>query len=186
MTARGFAFTAAFALGLTVVAGAQTAPGVLAELAPDLSTLETKIVGLAKAIPQSGYDWRPGEGVRSVAEVLIHVAGDNYFAAANLGGLTAAHTGITGKTYKEAQAYESRTLDRAATIAALEESFALQKEALLSTPADRLDAITDYFGPTRPATVRRAWIGATVHLHEHLGQLIAYARSNRIAPPWSR
>jgi hypothetical protein len=23
-------------------------------------------------------------------------------------------------------------------------------------------------------------------MHEHLGQLIAYARSNRIVPPWSR
>lgn len=23
-------------------------------------------------------------------------------------------------------------------------------------------------------------------MHEHLGQLIAYARTNRIVPPWSR
>ena len=30
------------------------------------------------------------------------------------------------------------------------------------------------------------WIGATTHLHEHLGQLIAYARSNGVVPPWSR
>jgi len=36
-------------------------------------------------------------------------------------------------------------------------------------------------------TTRRAmWIGATTHLHEHLGQLIAYARSNGVVPPWSR
>jgi hypothetical protein len=24
------------------------------------------------------------------------------------------------------------------------------------------------------------------HLHEHLGQAIAYARSNNVVPPWSR
>lgn len=24
------------------------------------------------------------------------------------------------------------------------------------------------------------------HLHEHLGQLIAYARMNRVVPPWSK
>jgi hypothetical protein len=78
--------------------------------------------------------------VRSVGEVFIHVAADNYFAAANLAAQVAAETGI----------------------------------------------ISTYFGPKRPTTVRRAWVGATTHLHEHLGQLIAYARSNKIVPPWSK
>jgi hypothetical protein len=27
---------------------------------------------------------------------------------------------------------------------------------------------------------------AVTHLHEHLGQLIAYARMNGIKPPWSK
>jgi len=27
---------------------------------------------------------------------------------------------------------------------------------------------------------------ATGDMHEHLGQLIAYARTNQIVPPWSR
>jgi hypothetical protein len=27
---------------------------------------------------------------------------------------------------------------------------------------------------------------ATTHLHEHLGQLIAYARANDVTPPWSK
>jgi hypothetical protein len=29
-------------------------------------------------------------------------------------------------------------------------------------------------------------IGMTADLHEHLGQLIAYARMNGITPPWSK
>ena len=176
----------AIVLGITAAAFAQTASGVLADLVPNVTMLETRVVGLAQAIPESAYGWRPGEGVRSVAEVLIHVAADNYFAAASLGGVTAGHTGITGKTYKEAETYESRTLDRTATIAALEESFALLKKAFLATRSDQLDATTYYFGPKRPVTIRRAWIGAISHLHEHLGQLIAYARVNKVVPPWSK
>ena len=35
-------------------------------------------------------------------------------------------------------------------------------------------------------TVGDVWIRAVVHLHEHLGQGIAYARSNEVVPPWSR
>jgi hypothetical protein len=30
------------------------------------------------------------------------------------------------------------------------------------------------------------WILTVGHLHEHLGQLIAYARSNNVVPPWSK
>jgi hypothetical protein len=30
------------------------------------------------------------------------------------------------------------------------------------------------------------WLITATHLHEHLGQLIAYARSNAVTPPWSQ
>lgn len=33
-------------------------------------------------------------------------------------------------------------------------------------------------------TMQQGWIMATTHLHEHLGQMIAYARSNGVKPPW--
>ena len=46
--------------------------------------------------------------------------------------------------------------------------------------------------PATPATIfgrqttkRDACMLTVVHAHEHLGQLIAYARSNGITPPWS-
>ena len=44
----------------------------------DFSEVEGKLVSLAEAIPQDKYDWRPMEGVRSVSEVLKHVAGANF------------------------------------------------------------------------------------------------------------
>jgi hypothetical protein len=38
----------------------------------------------------------------------------------------------------------------------------------------------------RKMTARSLWITTATHLHEHLGQLIAYARSNNVTPPWSK
>ena len=114
------------------------------------------------------------------------MAADNYLAAASLGGLVETTTGITGKTFTEAELYETRKLTRAERIEALEQSFALMKQAMAATKSSTIDDMTNYYGPKRPVTVRRAWIGVTTHVHEHLGQLIAYARSNKIVPPWSK
>jgi hypothetical protein len=158
----------------------------MGDLIADVGTLEEKVVGLAKAIPESAYSWRPGDGVRSISEVLIHVAGDNYFAAAKMGSNVSSETAITGKGYNEARAYEERKMTRGQVIAALEQSFGLLKKSMAETPDAKLETSTDYFGPKRTTSLRAAWVGATTHLHEHLGQLIAYARSNKIVPPWSK
>src|SRR4051794_38149384 len=37
-----------------------------------------RLLQLARAIPAEKFDWRPGEGVRSVKEVLLHVGMNNY------------------------------------------------------------------------------------------------------------
>jgi hypothetical protein len=42
----------------------------------------------------------------------------------------------------------------------------------------------DLFG--NKMTARGLYFIAIGHLHEHLGQAIAYGRSNGVAPPWSR
>jgi hypothetical protein len=179
-----FVFAVA-ASAIPVSPQAQERAGVMADLTKTISALEKKVVGLARAIPDSGYAWRPSEGVRSTAEALMHVAGDNYFAAAHLGGVVAAETGITGKAYKEVEAYEARKVTRAEVIAAVEQSFRLLAKAMSQTPEGKLATTTNFFG-SRATTVQYAWITTTTHLHEHLGQLIAYARSNKIVPPWSK
>ena len=158
--------------------------GLTADLLTDLGQVEKKIVGLARAIPADKYGWRPGQGVRSVGEVLMHVAADNYLLPAALGHAADPATGIKGNDYKTAQAYERRQLDRDATIAELEKSFAHLKNSLSATPAARLGEPVSMFGQT--LTVQQTWILTTTHLHEHLGQLIAYARSNGVVPPWSQ
>ena len=44
----------------------------------DIEAMRVKFVGLAEAFPQDKYDWRPMDGVRSVAEVLMLAAMEGY------------------------------------------------------------------------------------------------------------
>src|SRR5215207_7950597 len=78
--------------GSTVAA--QERAGVMGDLLQDVAALEAKIVGLANAMPPTAYKWPPGPGVRSTEEVLLHVAGDNYFMPALMGVPAPAETGI--------------------------------------------------------------------------------------------
>jgi hypothetical protein len=43
---------------------------------------------------------------------------------------------------------------------------------------------SNYFG--RPMQIDANIVIAMGDMHEHLGQLIAYARTNHVVPPWSR
>jgi uncharacterized damage-inducible protein DinB len=193
-TSRRLALAAALVVSTTLPAAAQHPAGggdagtgaavLTADLLKDLGQVERKMLELARAIPADKYDWRPGQGVRSVGEVLRHVAADNYLLPAVLGHAADASTGIRADDYKTAQAYENRKLDRDATIAELEKSFAHLKRTLSATPATKLGDRVSMFG--QPFTVQQTWILTATHLHEHLGQLIAYARSNGVAPPWSQ
>jgi hypothetical protein len=66
----------------------------------------------------------------------------------------------------------------------LEASFVFLKKAMQDMPEAGLAAKRQVFG--MQLTGQGLWIMATTHLHEHLGQLIAYARSNGVVPPWSK
>jgi uncharacterized damage-inducible protein DinB len=165
-------------------ASAQAAGGVVADLVSDVNETQQKFIALAKAIPPEKYDWRPAAGVRSVSEVLRHVASDNYLIPAALGHAADASTGIKGEDYKTAQAFEARKATKEQTIADVEKSFANLNSAMQGTPASNLGHQVKLFG--QPFTMQKAWVLGTTHLHEHLGQLIAYARVNGVKPPWSQ
>ena len=173
---------AALALLAAAPVAAQ-APNVVADLVNDVAEAEKKIVALANAIPADKWDWRPGTGVRSVGEVFKHIAADNYLIPAGLGHTPDAATGIKGDDYKTAMAFEARKMDKDQTVAELEKSFAHMKKSMQATSAAKLGDQVKLFG--QPFTMQRAWVLGTTHIHEHLGQLIAYARSNNVKPPWS-
>jgi uncharacterized damage-inducible protein DinB len=171
------------AAALIAPLSAQPREGVMGELLKDVADVEKKVLDLAKAIPESAYGWRPNPGVRSTGEVLQHVAADNYFLPVLLGNPAPTETGIT-KEYKTAAAYEKRSLNKDAVIAELEKSFAFLRTSMNATTDAQLGTAMDVFG--QKSTARGLWITTATHLHEHLGQLIAYARANKVTPPWSK
>jgi uncharacterized damage-inducible protein DinB len=173
--------TIAAALLSATPLAAQTREGLMGDLLRDVTQVEQKVVGLAKAIPASGYEWRPGKGVRSAGEVFMHIASDNYFMPVILGTAAPAATGIT-KEYSTAEAFEKKATGRDAIIAEVEKSFAFLKAAMTASPEATLNTPM----PGQKQSPRALWVATATHLHEHLGQLIAYARSNNVVPPWSK
>jgi len=171
-------------VGVTIPAAAQAPASLKADLIKSVGEVEAKYVGLAEAMTAAQYAWRPAEGVRSVREVFLHVASDNYFLPAALGIAAPAETKITATDFAAVQAFEKQDLDRDATIAALKASFAHLKKAMEAVPESRFDEPMKFFG--QDFTGRGILVATTTHLHEHLGQSIAYARMNGVKPPWSR
>ena len=155
------------------------AAALKASFAADLDTMQKKFVGLAEAFPQDKYTWRPMEGVRSVSEVLMLAASEGYsFIPMGFGGKVADLGG-------QQEAQKLRTLtDKAQVIEHLNKGFAHAKEALAAVDPATLTGKRKMMGRDLSSIDAAFFIGGD--LHEHLGQLIAYARMNHIVPPWSK
>src|SRR5215210_7741647 len=93
------ACTLAVALLATPVSAQQTATAsaqpttIQAALANDVGTLSDKFVGLARVMAGK-YDWRPGAGVRSVAEVFNLIVTENKMLTGLLSGAAAPGGGM--------------------------------------------------------------------------------------------
>lgn len=159
-----------------------TTPAVTRELLRDLRGVERKLIALGEAIPEDKFGWRPMAGARSVSEVLMHVAADNYYMPSVAGIASPAATGVTSE-YATAEAFEKRTVAKAEALQLLRDSFAHLRSAMSGTDEAFLQQTINAFGGSGSGL--SWWVMTTTHLHEHLGQLIAYARSNAVVPPWS-
>ena len=155
----------------------ESAAAVKAAFLADIEVMRGKFLGLADAFPEDTYTWRPMEGVRSVSEVLMLIAGEGYaFAPMALGAETAM-------TFPEMQALAEIT-DKAQVIDHLTKGFDHTREALEAVDPATLAGSRELFGQQRTTPALVLFVAGD--MHEHLGQLIAYARTNRIVPPWSR
>ena len=135
-----------------------------------------KIVKLANVFTDEQLAWRPGAGVRSTREAILHVVQANYFLASKLGAQIPE--GINpGEMEKFAG-------PKAELVALLEKSIDFARQTVATVPDSDLGTEIKFFGQTVPR-MRFILIFAE-HAHEHLGQLIAYARSNGVTPPWSQ
>jgi hypothetical protein len=143
----------------------------------DLDVMRGKFIGLAEAFPQDKYTWRPMEGVRSVSEVLALAASEGYAF------VPTAFGGKPGATREELTALRTTT-DKAKLIEALNKGFAHAKAELTAVDPAQMTGRRQVMGQNASAVDAAFAIGGD--LHEHLGQMIAYARMNKIVPPWSK
>ena len=154
------------------------APGVSgyrAEVLAEVRIQEDKFLRLAEAIPAEKYNYRPAPDVRSIAEVFLHVAAAGYNLPKLIG--TPPPAGF------EAKGFDKSTSDKGKVIAALKDSFAHEKKAILAMPDADLEKQLDWFGGKN--TERGILLFITRHAAEHLGQSIAYAREVGVVPPWT-
>jgi len=173
------ALTLAFAPRLAAqdVASAEARKAYLGQL----EEVHGKFLQLAEAFPANKYSWRPAPGVRSVGETFMHVATEYYLMPPMTFSAKASPTlvpgpGAFGKLEKDAT--------KEKVLQALKEGHSYAMQALKDVPADSLGGTRKLFGHEFNGTQR--WFLMAGDLHEHLGQLIAYARMNGIKPPWSK
>lgn len=145
--------------------------GFRAEFFANLDDIEDKYLSLAEETPAAKYSWRPGKDIRSISEVYMHIAGSNYFLASYLGTPAPAipdlEKSVTRK--EEVIAELRRSFDHLRTAAA--KTTDLEKQVKLFN---------------NNISHRGVMLTILTHIHEHLGQSIAYARTNGVTPPWSR
>lgn len=139
-----------------------------------LADNQDKLIQLAEAFSEEQYDWRPSEGVASVGEALLHVAGANYYLASKLG--FAPPEDVALMNFGEITGKDN-------IIAAVKKAneFVLKKIIMIETAT--LSEEVD-FGFAKMNKLR-GLLAIMEHNGEHKGQLIAYARSNGVTPPWS-
>jgi uncharacterized damage-inducible protein DinB len=160
--------------GIHGYAGDQGKSGFFTDYLSQWNEVEKKLTDLAEAIPVEKYSWRPGEGVRSVQEVLVHVASANYYLPSMIG--VKPPEGFS-------EDMEKTITEKSKAIKVLTESFAHFRQALNNMSEADLDKPAEFFG--QKSDVRGMLLILLGHTHEHLGQLIAYARTNGVVPPWT-
>jgi uncharacterized damage-inducible protein DinB len=170
--------TLGLTLGLAEPANAQSGPNMPTSLRAGLvarfDEASSKIAQLAEAIPGEKYAWRPSPGVRSISEALVHVAQGNYYT-----------TGAAGvkAPFKMREDEENTITAKPQVIEFLKRSTEHMRNELTNLTNATLQRPATMF--KQQTTVGNVYLFGVSHLHEHLGQLISYARVNGVAPPWS-
>jgi uncharacterized damage-inducible protein DinB len=157
-----------------VPAAAQVPAGVGEGWLGEFEHASRQLLQLAEATPADTFSWRPAEGVRSVAEVYMHLAIANQFLLAQAGAKPSTDLAALGKDPERA------ITDKAGVVRFLRESFEAVRAAYPT--ADRAKKVQLF---KKDVTADDVFMRILVHNHEHMGQAVAYARMNGIVPPWS-
>jgi len=146
----------------------------------DVDGMRDKFLALAKAVPADKHGWRPMEGSRSFHQVFAHVAAEGNLESAMFGAK------LPAGSVANFDAEETRLgkLPDDQLIAAMDQSLRLLSATMAGLSLDRMNTSIAYYG--QPTLPRIAATYTLMDLHEHLGQLVSYARMQQIVPPWSK
>jgi hypothetical protein len=147
----------------------------------DIEQMRDKFTSLAEAFPEETFDWRPMEGVRSVKQVFVLIAGEGVLFP-TMWGFEAPEWVAAGGFGPETE--RLMALSRDELITEVGRSFDHLLTLVRGLGAEDRQRRVDFFGLNVDLTT--AITRMATDMHEHLGQAIAYARMNQIVPPWSQ
>lgn len=125
-----------------------------------------KLASLVEEFPETKFDYRPAKGVRTVGDVLRHVAFWNQY--------------VSDTAREEKGDYSANELPKSEFPVKAQIVAALKRSATDATQA--LKESSPGFSPD----VAEMLVTFIEHSCEHYGQLVVYARLNGIIPPASR
>jgi uncharacterized damage-inducible protein DinB len=171
-----FVTTLGCALLLPATPSAQTVPPELGQgWLPEFTLTSRNVLALAEATPAEKFGWRPGPGVRSISEVYMHLALGNFYLLEQAGVKPAVDRSTLPK------GAETSVTAKADVIRWLRASLDAVSKGYQAS--DRQQKVK-LFG--KETTADGVFLRILLHNNEHMGQSIAYARMNGIAPPWSQ
>ena len=146
----------------------------------DIDGMREKFLALAKAVPADKHAWRPMQGARSFHQVFAHVAAEGNLESAMFGAK------LPPGSVADFDAEEARLgkLPDDQLIAAMDQSLQLLSATVAGLSLDKMNTSITYYG--QPTLPRVGMMYTLNDLHEHLGQLVSYARMQQVVPPWSK
>jgi uncharacterized damage-inducible protein DinB len=165
------------ALAVVVSAASMFAQGsakLKAEYLANFDDTAKKFISLAEKVPADKYSYKPGEGVRTIGQVFVHIVGANAFGSNSFG--------LPATDIKLSRDMEKTLTDKAEIVTLLKKVMEHSRKAI-EMGMDAQEKETKLFG--RAMSNAGAALTLITHMHEHLGQSIAYARGAGVTPPWS-
>ena len=158
--------------GAGSAAGADTGNAAVAAVTPRFNDLAGWLIQTVEQVPDSLYGYKPNPAVRSMSEIIGHVANAHYLFC----------SGAMAVAEPEHPDYEKVT-DKATLLEGMRASVDYCNGAYTMTDADAMQS-TQFFGATMSRLAVLVW-NAT-HDGEHYGNLVVYMRANGMVPPSSQ
>ena len=152
---------------------------LVCEIENDWSRNNVMIYGLARAMPEDKFNYKPTPAQQSFGERVLHVAQINLMLLQALGAKAAAPTVDANATSKTASMAALQSVGEYGTAVIRELG-----EKGLTTRIDSPGPMGFFMGPQ--LSRQRVLYFLMMHSQDTYGQLVVYARLNGVVPPASR